>query len=203
MTEDVRLLRDLIPKRVRLNYDLIRELNTFKSGVLDTADIKQLELLLNDSQPASAEEEVMRTTLQFLYRRNPPEFYRFLTKSKLYHLVLWTEAKRISRHLRLNNLIYIRWNGQTNQYECEQHSNYGKQYDAHDQSQDQSQEQERDQPQLSEDQNDSRQEPVRNRSRFAFVNRNTNYARRPANGVRSLRPSFVEEHIAIISTPSV
>jgi hypothetical protein len=124
MTEENKTLRDFLPQRLRENYDTIRNLETVSTGVLNVAEIEQMQHLLNDAQPKNHEEELMRTTLQFLYRRNSAEFYKYLVKSRLYHLVLWTEAKRMSRHFRLNNLIYIHWNG--NSYECSQHSNFGR-----------------------------------------------------------------------------
>lgn len=121
---ELRTLRDFLPERLRSNYESIKNLTTVSTGIFDPADIKQLQNLINESQPRTSEEETACTTLQFFYRRNSAEFYKFLVKSKLYHLVLWTEAKRISRHFNLNDIIYINWNGSS--YECSKHSNFGK-----------------------------------------------------------------------------
>ncbi len=118
---DEKTLRDFLPERLRLNYDAIRNTKTATEGALNVDDIATIQQLINDSQPKTPEEEIMRTMLQFLYRRNTRDFYKFLVQSKLYHLVLWTEAKQMAKQFRLNGLIYIHWNGDA--YECSKHQN--------------------------------------------------------------------------------
>jgi hypothetical protein len=92
--------------------------NNFSEG-----DIALIQDLINDAQPNNEVEEAMRTTIQFLYRRNPAGFYKYLKQTKMPHLVLWTESKKISSHFKLSNLIYIYWNGSS--YECSKHNNFG------------------------------------------------------------------------------
>ncbi len=116
-------LKDFLPQRLRENYNAIRKTNDVMiNGDNVDGSIAEIEHLINDAQPKDLNEEIMRTMVQYLYRRDPNEFYKFLIKSKLFHLVLWTESKKMSRHFRLNNIVYIRWNGI--KYECYKHSNY-------------------------------------------------------------------------------
>lgn len=91
------------------------------NGCLDASSISEVEGYLNASQPATDEDHKCRALIQYLYRKNPSNFIRFLVRSKLSHLILWTEAKSIVRFLGLQGVLYIKWNG-TN-YECSLHSN--------------------------------------------------------------------------------
>ena len=81
MTTEESKLKDFLPKRLRQNYDKIRATATVSTGVLEVSDIERIQELINDAQPQTYEEEVMRTMVQFLYRRDNIEFYKFLTKN--------------------------------------------------------------------------------------------------------------------------
>jgi hypothetical protein len=108
------LLKDLVPKRLKTNYSKIRDL------LIDSElDIQEFQQIINDSQPQTPEEELLRSMFQYIYRRDTSEFYKFLLKTKLYHMILWTEAKNISRHFKLNGRVYVHWNGE--EYECMPH----------------------------------------------------------------------------------
>jgi len=129
MVSEEKTLRDFLPSRLRQNYDAIRNTDTIVNKNLNVSDIEKIQQLINDAQPQNEIEETMRTTVQYLYRRDPNNFYQFLVKNHLFHLVLWTEAKRMSRHFRLNKFIHIHWNG--NSYDCSQHTNFGKEKVVH------------------------------------------------------------------------
>lgn len=115
MTTNFIPFKFLLPKRLKDNYYTIRSIH--KNEITDEL-IDEIERLINDSLPDLQDDKelVLKTMNQYLYRKNPNEYYRFLMKSKLFHLVLWTEAKSIVKHFNFNNKIHIKWNG--SYYEC-------------------------------------------------------------------------------------
>lgn len=105
------VLKDSLQERLKNNYTLIRNTETVNTGILNFQDIAYIQDCLNDAQPQRDEDGIMQKMFQFLYRRNPVDFNRFLMTNKLYYMLLWTEAKRIVMHFRLNRLIHIKWDG--------------------------------------------------------------------------------------------
>jgi hypothetical protein len=90
--------------------------------VLDDDAIAEFQKNLNDAQPSGELETQTRSLIQYLYRKNPNNFCRFLVRSRLSHLILWTEAKCIVRHFGLRGVVYVKWNDD-NSYECSLHRN--------------------------------------------------------------------------------
>jgi hypothetical protein len=109
------------PQQVYDSYKAIRSSDLILNKTLDEKNIEELQTHLNSSQPQSDEENMTRSFIQYLYRKNPTNFCRFLVRSRLSHLILWTEAKCIVQHFGLRGVVYIKWNDQ--EYECSLHRN--------------------------------------------------------------------------------
>jgi len=104
-------------------YDVYAEIcnsDLILNKSINEKNIIEFQLLLNKSQPADGDLN-NRLLIQYLYRKNPTNFCRFLIRSKLSHLILWTESKCIVRHFGLGGVVYIKWND--NKYECSLHNN--------------------------------------------------------------------------------
>jgi hypothetical protein len=113
-------LRMAPPQQVYDSYKEIRNSELIRNKVLSDKNIECFQLSLNNAQPLSDEESKTRSLIQYLYRKNPTNFCRFLVRSKLNHLILWTEAKCIVRHFGLMGIVYVKWNN--NSYECSLHT---------------------------------------------------------------------------------
>lgn len=109
------------PQQVYDSYKAIRSSDLILSKTLDEKNIEELQTHLNSSQPQSDEENMTRSFIQYLYRKNPTNFCRFLVRSRLSHLILWTEAKCIVQHFGLRGVVYVKWND--HEYECSLHRN--------------------------------------------------------------------------------
>lgn len=109
------------PQQVYDSYKAIRNSNLILNKSLTDTNISELQKHLNASQPKSEEESMTRSLIQYLYRKNPTNFCKYLVRSRLSHLILWTEAKCIVRHFGLRGVVYIKWNDQ--EYECSRHRN--------------------------------------------------------------------------------
>lgn len=109
------------PQQVYDSYKAIRNSDLILSKSLDEKNIEELQNHLNSSQPQSDEENMTRSLIQYLYRKNPTNFCRFLVRSRLSHLILWTEAKCIVQHFGLRGVVYVKWND--HEYECSLHRN--------------------------------------------------------------------------------
>ena len=109
------------PQKVYDSYKAIRSSDLILNKTLDEKNIEELQTHLNSSQPQSDEENMTRSFIQYLYRKNPTNFCRFLVRSRLSHLILWTEAKCIVQHFGLRGVVYVKWNDQ--EYECSLHRN--------------------------------------------------------------------------------
>jgi len=109
------------PQQVYDSYKAIRNSDLILSKTLDEKNIEEFQTHLNSSQPQSDEENMTRSLIQYLYRKNPTNFCRFLVRSRLSHLILWTEAKCIVQHFGLRGVVYVKWNDQ--EYECSLHRN--------------------------------------------------------------------------------
>jgi hypothetical protein len=101
------------------SYKEIRDSELIRNNVLSDKTIEEFQLSLNNAQPTSDEEYKNRSLIQYLYRKNPTNFCRFLVRSKLSHLILWTEAKCIVTHFGLRGTVYVKWND--NSYDCSLH----------------------------------------------------------------------------------
>ena len=113
--------RQLIPRRLQFNYDKIMKSNLVSTKIPDETNLGVLQSILNESKSNSDEENSIQRTIQFLYRQNASSFYKFLTKNKMSHVILWTESKCIVRHLGLQGIVYIRWNNEEKKYEVLPH----------------------------------------------------------------------------------
>lgn len=109
------------PQQVYDNYKRIRNSNLILNKTLNEKNIAEFQQYLNESQPINDDESQTRSLIQHLYRKNPNNFCRFLVRSRLSHLILWTEAKCIVRHFGLRGIVYVKWND--NEYECSLHRN--------------------------------------------------------------------------------
>ena len=109
------------PQQVYDSYKAIRNSDLILNKTLDEKNIEEFQTHLNSSQPQSDEENMTRSFIQYLYRKNPTNFCRFLVRSRLSHLILWTEAKCIVQHFGLRGVVYVKWNDQ--EYECSLHRN--------------------------------------------------------------------------------
>ena len=109
------------PQQVYNAYKEIRESSLILNKTLDENNIAEFQSSLNKSQPSNDEESKTRSLIQYLYRKNPTNFCRFLVRSRLSHMILWTEAKCIVRHFGLSGIVYVKWNDI--EYECSLHKN--------------------------------------------------------------------------------
>ena len=109
------------PKKVYDCYKAILACDLITKKALDTKYVAEFQNFLNESQPSNDEEHTTRSLIQFLYRKNPNNFIKFLIRSHLNHLILWTEAKCIVRHFDLQGVLYVKWN--EHQYDCNIHYN--------------------------------------------------------------------------------
>lgn len=110
-------LRRPFPHRLVLLHKKLEE----EAGRSDRGTI---ESMLNEAQAQNGDEMAVQATIQSLYRHNPVMFYKFLVNNKLSHLVLWTEAKLIVKHYRLQGIVYVKWNFAGNSYEVLPHKNH-------------------------------------------------------------------------------
>jgi hypothetical protein len=109
------------PQKLFENYKNIVNSNLIRSKELSDDNITEFEFLLNQVQPQTDEEHCMRSFVQYLYRKNPGHFTRFIQRSSLNHLVLWTEAKFMVRIFELRGLVYIKWDVDQAKYVCSMH----------------------------------------------------------------------------------
>jgi hypothetical protein len=109
------------PQQVYDSYKAIRTSNLITHKSIDDKNIAEFQNHLNSSQPKTDDENMTRSLIQYLYRKNPTNFCRFLVRSRLSHLILWTESKCIVRHFGLQGIVYVKWNDQD--YECSLHRN--------------------------------------------------------------------------------
>ena len=109
------------PQKVFDAYKEIRDSALISNKTLNEQTIAEFQVSLNKAQPNNEDERNMRSLIQYLYRRNPTNFCQFLIRSRLSHLILWTEAKCIVIHFGLRSIVYIKWNN--NEYECSLHKN--------------------------------------------------------------------------------
>lgn len=109
------------PQYVYNSYKEIRDSELIRNKVLTDDSIASFQHSLNKSQPISDDEVKMRSFIQYLYRKNPTNFCKFLSRSKLNHLILWTEAKCIVMYFGLRGIVYVKWND--SEYECSLHRN--------------------------------------------------------------------------------
>lgn len=109
------------PQQVYDAYKSIRDSDLILNKTIDEKNIADFQTSLNASQPTNETEAQTRSLIQYLYRKNPTNFCRFLVRSRLSHLILWTEAKCIVRHFNLRGIVYVKWND--SEYECSAHRN--------------------------------------------------------------------------------
>ena len=108
-----------VPSYVIDAYKKILETDLLKSRSLTPQSIEQFQTILNESQPTSDEDLVTRTHVQYFYRKNPRNFSKYLTSSRLSHMIMWTESKGIVKHFKLQNFVYVKWTGDS--YTCTAH----------------------------------------------------------------------------------
>lgn len=116
------------PQQVYDAYKEIRNSELILNKTLGEKNIAEFQASLNKSQPSNDEEAKSRSLIQYLYRKNPTNFCRFLVRSRLSHLILWTEAKCIVRHFGLRGIVYVKWNDHDHKYECSVHRNSNNTY---------------------------------------------------------------------------
>ncbi len=109
------------PQQVYDRYMDIRNSDLIVNKTLTDDTIASFQETLNNAQPQSDEEAMSRSLIQYLYRKNPVNFCRFLERSRLNHLILWTEAKCIVSHFNLRGVVYVKWD--EDHYECSLHRN--------------------------------------------------------------------------------
>lgn len=110
------------PQRLYESYKAIRNSELIVNKTLNDTTISELNDHLNASLPVGEDETTTHSLVQFLYRKNPVNFCKFLLRSRLNHLMLWTEAKCIVRHFGLQGVVYVKWDD--SQYECSKHRNF-------------------------------------------------------------------------------
>ena len=116
------------PQQVYDAYKEIRNSDLILNNTLNETNIANFQSSLNKAQPNTEEESKSRSLIQYLYRKNPTNFCRFLVRSRLSHLILWTEAKCIVRHFGLRGIVYVKWND--SEYECSAHKSVNNDFDA-------------------------------------------------------------------------
>jgi hypothetical protein len=109
------------PPKLLENYRNITNSKLIKNKELSDDTIVEFEHLLNEAQPQSDADHCLRSFVQYLYRKNPGHFARFIQRSRLSHLSLWTEAKFMVKTFELRGLVYIKWDVDINKYVCSMH----------------------------------------------------------------------------------
>jgi hypothetical protein len=109
------------PQKLFENYKDIVNSNLIRNKELSDENIAEFEYLLNQAQPQNDEEHCMRSFIQYLYRKNPGHFTRFIQRSSLNQLALWTEAKFMVRTFELRGLVYVKWDIENGKYVCSMH----------------------------------------------------------------------------------
>lgn len=107
---------------IMTNYKNILNTKLINQKSLTEDSIAEFQKYLNAAQPVTDSDKTLRSLIHYLYRKNPLNFCKYLVKSRLSHLILWTESKYIARHLGLQGVVYIKWNNTT--YDCSLHNNY-------------------------------------------------------------------------------
>jgi hypothetical protein len=110
------------PDNVLNAYKVIKNSTLITNNLLTDESIKEFQDTLNQAQPINDIDKTMFETFRLLYR-STIEFDRFIVKNKIKHLILWTESKSIVRHFNLYGLVYVKWNTDTNMYNCSLHKN--------------------------------------------------------------------------------
>lgn len=110
------------PDNVLNTYKVIKNSTLINNLELNDETIKEFQDTLNQAQPITDIDKTMFETFRLLYR-STIEFDRFIGKNKIKHLILWTESKSIVRHFNLYGLVYVKWNTDTNMYNCSLHKN--------------------------------------------------------------------------------
>jgi hypothetical protein len=110
------------PQRLFDLYKNIKNSELILNKVLSKEGVNDFQTELNNTQPKLENENEMQmhALIQYMYRKNPINFTRFLTKSGLSHLILWTESKCIIKHFGLHGIVYIKWHDNT--YTCDLHN---------------------------------------------------------------------------------
>lgn len=109
------------PQYVYDNYKAIRDSDLLLKKTVNHDNIVKFEEQLNLAQPKTEDDQKTRSIIQYLYRKNPTNFCRFLVRSRLNHLILWTEAKCIVRYFGLRGVVYVKWDDTA--YKCNLHKN--------------------------------------------------------------------------------
>jgi hypothetical protein len=109
------------PQYVYDNYKDIRDSDLILKKTINVNNVGDFEKQLNDAQPKTEDDQKNRSLIQYLYRKNPTNFCRFLVRSRLSHLILWTESKCIVRYFGLKGLVYVKWDDK--EYKCSLHKN--------------------------------------------------------------------------------
>jgi hypothetical protein len=115
------ICRSQPPQKLFEAFKDITNSNLIRNKELSDENIAQFENLLNTAQPQTDEDHCMRSFVQYLYRKNPGHFTRFIQRSHLNHLTLWTEAKFMVSVFELRGLVYIKWDIDANKYVCSMH----------------------------------------------------------------------------------
>jgi hypothetical protein len=108
-----------VPQYIFSSYKDINNSDLIANKELTADNINKFQQYLNNAQAKTTVDEQSKSLIQYLYRRNPNNFCQFLIKSKLNHLILWTEAKCIVRYFGLMGIVYIKWN--IDKYDCSLH----------------------------------------------------------------------------------
>jgi hypothetical protein len=114
-------VRFALPQQLFDTYLAIKNSNLICNKTLNESNIAEFQNKLNTSQPRTDAEFMTQSIIQYMYRKNPTNFCRFLVRSKLSHLILWTESKCIIGHFGLHGIVYVKWNDSS--YECSLHRN--------------------------------------------------------------------------------
>lgn len=102
--------RNIIPRRLYDIYINMKRSSLIVDRVQTPESLLEFQNLLNMTNPNTQNEAHARNIIYYLYKQNPDEFSKFVNKSKLKHLILWTESKFIVNHFKLQGIIYIKWN---------------------------------------------------------------------------------------------
>jgi hypothetical protein len=110
------------PQKLFEIYKKIINSKLIKNKELSIDNISEFEHLLNEAQPQNEDDEnCMRCFVQYLYRKNPGHFARFINRSRLNQLTLSTESKYMVKAFELRGLVYIKWDIENNKYACSLH----------------------------------------------------------------------------------
>ena len=99
--------------RLKQNYSRITKSSLVNSGDVSEQSMGHFQRLLNSVQPVSESEMACKTMLRRMKDGNRFGLSMFLKNRNSAHLVQWLDALTIVQHFKIQNLIFLKWDKNT------------------------------------------------------------------------------------------